>query len=797
MSTTYFDMLDAVKNYYGAGSDQWLEIAKYGIAADNAESILSQVPGVQLIKNSDGSLRSYTYNAFSSIKSGSSIAEELNSNLQSGTASIVNNTKIKIPSDMGVTETGKLTLKSGMKTAGNFVFGEVVPAIAAAGVGISLGKTIDKALYNLNPDFWDSHGMYSLNPDTWGSITSGDESVGSSVFNAVFGIDANSTQSYIDENAYAYLALWLQQQGFFAESSSDKIENVGDSGISFSASIKFPLEISNMKYGFLKTNGYDTQHSLNTDSEKTLVINCTRGYGKYLTIIYASTTPFKYNYTVGTIAPCAKNIDSKEIKYLNKTFYYGYYSGNSYTSGDVLEASMPYNIQVGYEYLNKDDVIKLAYLMLYGSKSQNPIEGVGTQEHAVLPDLNDITSVEDALNYLKNKYPELWQKAVKHDVVQPNGNTTTYTYIPVPMPEGTSSTDTEPVSGNAAQSNISINPDTSTQTLTDLITSIITTPPTNTDIPDTGSGDTPPTIVPVGSASALYSIYNPSQNELNGFGSWLWSSNFVDQLLKLFNDPMQAIIGLHKVFAAPAISGESTIKVGYLDSGVHSNVVGSQYTTIDCGEISVSEYFGNVFDYDPFTCVYIYLPFIGIEKLNTGDVMRGRLRVVYHVDVLTGSCLAEIRVTRDGSGGTLYTYTGNCAVQYPISSGSYMGIVASMASVAGGVVGTIASGGALAPVAMGAVSGVLNSHTLVQHSGGFSGNAGAMGIKIPYVIITRPQTCLADNFPELDGYPANKSTTLSSCSGFVKVKSCHVSGIPATDEELSEIESLLKVGVIL
>ena len=317
MSTTYFDMLDAVKNYYGSGSDQWLAIAKYGIAADNAESILSQVPGVQLIKNSDGTLRSYIYNDFSSIKSGPSIAEELNSNLQSGTASIVNNTKIKIPSDMGVAETGKLTLKSGMKTAGNFVFGEVVPAIAAAGVGISLGKTIDKALYNLNPDFWDSHGMYSLNPDTWGSITSGDESVGASIFNVVFGIDGDNTQSYIDENAYAYLALWLQQQGFFA-SGSDVIENVGDSGISFSANIKLPLEISNMKYGYLITNGYDTKHSLNTDSEKTLVINCSRGAGKYLTIIYASTTPFKFNYTVGTIEPRAKTNDSRQTTYLNK-----------------------------------------------------------------------------------------------------------------------------------------------------------------------------------------------------------------------------------------------------------------------------------------------------------------------------------------------------------------------------------------------------------------------------------------------------------------------------------------------
>lgn len=781
MSTSYFDMLDAVKNYYGSGSDQWLAIAKYGIAADNAESILSQVPGVQLIKNSDGSLRSYIYNDFSSIKSGSSIAEELNSNLQSGTASIVNNTKIKIPSDMGVNETGKLTLKSGMKTAGNFVLGEVVPAIAAAGVGISLGKTIDKVLYDTNPDFWDSNGMSSLNPDTWNSITSDDDSLGSSLFNVVFGIDANDTQAYIDENAYAYLTLWLKEQGVF-----------GDGSITID-SADIPSDAPFKDYFLTKLPFYETFPGVSISNEvytysdnisKVIMLAVKSSTAnKEQSICYYSENPFK------TVVNSTKR-DAKAVTLNNKTYYVA-------ERGKWGDWQTPFTV----DHWNLiDSGVReswtIPYILFNGTSSAG-VDGINNQENANLPDLSNIDNVNDALNYLKTKYPELWEKSVEQDVIQPDGTIKSYRYIPFPMPDVTSSTDTKPTTGNASQSDTFVDPNASTQTLIDAITSIITTPPTNTDIPDTGSGDTPPTIIPVGSASALYSIYNPSQNELNDFGSWLWSSNFVDQLLKLFNDPMQAIIGLHKVFAAPGISGESTIKVGYLDSGVHSNVVGSQYTTIDCGEISISEYFGNVFDYDPFTCVHIYLPFIGIEKLDTGDVMRGRLRVVYHVDVLTGACLAEIRVTRDGAGGTLYTYTGNCAVQYPISSGSYMGIIASMASVAGGVVGTIASGGALAPVAMGAVSGVLNAHTHVQHSGGFSGNAGAMGIKTPYVIITRPQTCLADNFPDLDGYPANKSTTLSSCSGFVKVKSCHVSGIPATDEELSEIEMLLKNGIII
>lgn len=781
MANTYFEMLDAVKNYYGAGSDQWVEIAKYGIQADNAESILSQVPGIDIIKNSDGTIRSYTYKAVSSTSSGSSIAEEINSNIQSGTASVKNTTKIQVPSDMGVDDAGKLTFKSGLKTTGQFVMGSVVPAIAAAGVGISLGKTIDKTLYNLNPDFWDSRGMSALNPDTWNTITSGDSSIGASVFNMVFGIDGNDTQAYIDENAYAYLAYYMYNKGVFA------------TGIKTATTNDPNLIVSNATYPF----------------EYSSVITYTVNNYERMTIADAVCITGTYNESNNSIyhplmIASSKNPDSEVISdgtTYSYTDTYTYDDKTVYYITFIRSTSRFFNVSIAPfsngGSLSSSDKQKIAWVMQYGVLSeQGAIEGIGTQDSAVLPDFTGIETPEEALTYLKEKYPELWLQAVEQDVVQPDGTIKKYTYVPIPTPEGTSGTDEQPISGNASQADPIVNPETSTEPLLDLIIDLITTPPTDTDIPDTGSGDTPEIVIPAGSANALYAVYNPSQAELNSFGSWLWSTNFVDQILKLFNDPMQAIIGLHKVYASPGISGASTIKVGYLDSGVSANVVGSQYTTVSCGSVSLPEYFGNVFDYDPFTKVHLYLPFIGIVQLNTGDVMRSTISITYHVDVITGACLAEVNVKRDASGGVLYTYTGNCAVQYPISSGSYMGIVSSLASVAGGVVGTIATGGALAPLALGAVSGIMNAHTNVSHSGNFSGNAGAMGCKIPYLIITRPQTNLANSFDTIDGYPANYYTTISACSGFFRCHDLHIENIPATDSELDEIYNLLKQGVI-
>lgn len=779
MATTYFDIIDAVKNYYGSGSDQWVEIAKYGFSAENAESILKQVPGVNLIKNTDGSIRSWTYTAYEGTgAAGSSIPELINSNVQTGTANPGNSALVNIPANMGTETGGNITMRSGMATAGNFVMKEVVPAVAATGLGISLGKTISKAAYDAGFNWlsWAGVDLESLNPETWGSITSGDDSMGAKLFNMVFGIDpqTGTTQAYLDENAAAYMALYMQQVGMFSQPTEyaykDDQTGFRYPGAYGHINISKECSINGTVIAYFTSGGENAYFFTN----RFIQSNGSQSYAFYAVS----------NGTPATI-------------WLNgNTYSFTGTFGNFYSPGSsAVLYPAPSAITNGNIGADGGDIRKIIWEGERGETGGVP--GTGDQTGATLPDLSTATTPEQALQLLKQQYPDMFANPVTQTVVQPDGTIKEYHYIPINMPEGTSATDTDPTTGEGTQGNPQVNPDTATQTLIDLITQLLGDPATPTDTPDTGDGDTPPVVIPPGTANALYSIYNPTQGELNSFGAWLWSSNFVDQLLKLFNDPMQAIIGLHKVFAAPGISGASTIKVGYLDSGVSSNVVGSQYTTIDCGEISISEYFGNVFDYDPFTCVYIYLPFIGIEKLDTGDVMRGRLRVVYHVDVLNGACLAEIRVTRDGAGGTLYTYAGNCAVQYPISSGSYMGIVASMASVAGGVVGTIASGGALAPVAMGAVSGVLNAHTRVQHSGGFSGNAGAMGIKTPYVIITRPQTCLADNFPAFDGYPANKSTTLSACSGFVKVESCHVSGIPATDAELSEIEMLLKSGVII
>lgn len=812
---------EAINKYY-SGTDEWQVISNNNITPGDAETVLGNIQGVDVVKSANGKVLSYNFKASENVAS--SAAEAVNSNVPPNVKSF------DIPANTAVDSGGNMTFTSGMSQAGNFVCTKVVPAIAAVGAGIELGKTIDRVLYNANPDFWDEKGMSDINPDTWNEIVSND-TMGGRLFNMVLGLNPdNKTQAYLDQNAFAYMASYMQNKGVFNPEdiyTSDTVVTHDNKTLSVKQSPQVKVKdglpkdntflwgdingkyskqtvnvVDGAKYAWTSAIGeqrYPTsKYYIISDKPFTVHITNSKGYNvtysaKNIYVMWSGMPDLSDVYpayiywteTTESTKPLYPGILNNIYLYINDPNHPGQVIDNPEISCSVNNNALPawyLPICALFSYFYGEHVVS------------GGIEGIGTQDGAKTPDLSGATTVQETLDALKAQYPEVFADAVTQNVVQPDGSTVTYTYVPIAMPELTP--EGNPVSSTSTQANPQIDPATATAPLLDVITKLLQTDnPVNP--PDTGSGDSPIVVPATGSASALYAIYNPTLSQINAFGAWLWSDNFIEQIKKLFNDPMQAIIGLHKVYATPAISGAQNIKVGYLDSGVSANVVSNQYTTIDCGTVTLSEYFHNVFDYAPYTQINLYLPFIGIVNLDNADVMRSSIHIIYHVDVLSGACLAEVKVTRDGAGGTLYQYTGNASVTLPISSGSYMGIVTSIASIAGGIAGTIASGGAALPMLASAAGSALNARAKVEHSGGFSGNAGAMGGKIPYLIISRPQVALANNFQKYIGYPANYTTKLSNCSGYVKVLECHVENVNATNTELTEIESLLKEGVLV
>ena len=301
-------------------------------------------------------------------------------------------------------------------------------------------------------------------------------------------------------------------------------------------------------------------------------------------------------------------------------------------------------------------------------------------------------------------------------------------------------------------------------------------------------------------SNAMFTVYKPSMAQVNAFGGWLWSSSIVEAIKRIWQNPLDGIISFMKVYVDAPTSGSDTIKVGILDSEVSSPVVSGQFVTVECGSLNVREKFYNATDYSPFVGMHLYLPFIGIVELDIDEFMSGEIKVTYHVDVYTGTCLAEIKSRRspDMPEWTIvYTFSGNASQQLPLTSAEFSGALSSLVGIVGGGL-AIASGGGLGLLA--GASGIAHavSHEMVHlaHSGSLSANAGIMGARKPFLILTRRRSYDANGYNELYGYPSNKTVYLSNCSGYVKVKDIRLETV-ATDSERIEIESLLKAGVII
>ena len=317
----------------------------------------------------------------------------------------------------------------------------------------------------------------------------------------------------------------------------------------------------------------------------------------------------------------------------------------------------------------------------------------------------------------------------------------------------------------------------------------------NFQFPEQPTGDTPLPFVPTNSMSSkLYTVYNPSNANLDSLGAFMWNTSIIQQLVELFtNNPMDAIISLHQIYATPSTGAAKNIILGVLDSNVPAPVVTNQYVVIDCGSVSVAEIYGDARDYTQVQ-TDIFLPFIGLRSLDCHDVVGCQVGVKFKIDVYTGSTLAEISVTKQGVTQILYTFEGNCSVQIPLTAADrsrmIQGIVAATTGLVTGGVGAMA--GAAAAASLGGAM-----QTSIQKSSAFSGNAGAMGGKVPYIVVTRQKSADAVSYNTIIGNPTNKTVYLKDCRGFTRVKDIHIDIPRATAIEKEMLYGVLKSGIII
>ena len=705
-------------------------------------------------------------------------------------------TEVATVSDVAVAESGAVTSATATTTGiGVTVAESAIAGAAAACFGYNVGTKI----YDSNPEFWDGL-LNEVNEWTIENVPEGGVNAIVSVLN---GIDTVLT---LPESLLSRIKAYSINAGAYTTNIDIKYN-----GVDVDSNNRALVTVAPFSSAYV-VKAIEAAIAKTTDSRDIAALNVLlHNVPKIMSHINnrLSSESIDYNaaiikaYNSGAGAReivqvdvrfshiesgqiCTLSYDNnKHAYYLGKsdTFYYFSFGVNYYNPGDlrILQDNSRHAIKDYFFYptIVNDDGILTYYNLNCSSSAQKGIPGTSVQDNATYPSLD---------KPLSDTYPDWWNKRTTVD----NGEGGSTNWLPVSITDKI----VDELGDDQTQEQAQSGTDTNTDSNTNIKVTDDTGSNDKTNNPDsTDTGDTP-VVLPSTSIFGIAGVYNPTLEQIKSFTGWLWSENPITQLQQMFSNPMNAIIGLHLIYVTPSTSAEKSIGVGYLDSGVLSKVVSEQYVTIDCGSVTIPSYYNNVNDWSPYTKISCYLPFIGIVKLNTDDLMSSdgnlsQLNITYKVDVLTGACLAMLKVKRGSSNAILYQYNGSCSVQLPLTSGNYGGIIASLITTAVGVV----SG--FTPLAIGGAMSLTHPKADIQRSGQLGANVGAMGIKKPYLIIERPYSKYAGSYAKHIGYPSNNTIKLSACSGYTRVKSTDVNNINTTEEERKMILDLLTSGIYI
>lgn len=335
-----------------------------------------------------------------------------------------------------------------------------------------------------------------------------------------------------------------------------------------------------------------------------------------------------------------------------------------------------------------------------------------------------------------------------------------------------------------------------------------TTPPKEGD-DDEGGIPTPPTVNPQGepnipniniASGTGITLSSPTSDEIKQLNKFLWSKNFYDNILKIQQDPLQAVLGLYITDCPVPVDGRQEIVCGNVDTGISADAIRQSFMVVDCGEIKVDEEYGSYLDYSPFKQAQLYLPHIGFVDIDNDIIQNNTIHVKYHVSLIDGQalCYVSIKQNRFPSFSEVYK-TFPCSVYSQVPMSSY-DVSAKMQSFINTVTSSVlsfanaGSAGALTSAVGGAVSTAMTKNK-VEKSGALTDMAGLMGMKRPCLILYTTPAYMPSTYTSDIGSLIGTSDKISNIGGLCKIINPRID-FSCPKFVSDKLESILANGVI-
>lgn len=313
--------------------------------------------------------------------------------------------------------------------------------------------------------------------------------------------------------------------------------------------------------------------------------------------------------------------------------------------------------------------------------------------------------------------------------------------------------------------------------------------------------------------ATVYDRYFLTPNQMPDIKKFLFSSTFVDNIKRLWTNPAEYVISLvcypFDVDSTGLTTTSGVVSVG----GVSSDIAAAALTDRGVpyfygGSVMVDNYYNSYLDYEPYTSIDIYIPYIGVRPLNVSQVVGHTLCIGYYIDLNTQQITALIGL--DGQGGNLgqvvTQFVGSIGIQTPLSGTSAQdmirnivaqtsGLITGVGAIAGGIMG---ANPALLASGVASTSNALlgGGHTAPSYYGSLSPVSGLYTPQVAYLIINRPRQAMPAAYLTQQGFSSNYSGKVSQFSGYLECASVNIaSSTTMTAQEQQEIINLLTGGI--